>query len=91
MFFSNCSFKIEYSTLIFSKDEVSEIFSFLISKMEILSRSSPTDISIRIFGDLFVNFVKFVKPKAIIFSGGDDPKKKDLRRDIEIKVISYFR
>jgi len=49
MFFSNCSFKIEYSTLIFSKDEVSEIFSFLISKMEILSKSSPTDTSLEFY------------------------------------------
>ena len=47
-FLSNCSFKTSYSLLINLSFSESLIFSFFISKMVILSKSSPTDTSTRI-------------------------------------------
>ena len=62
------------------RDSLSTDLSRFIIKLGYLPIPYPSEV-------LPENFIKFVKPKAIIFSGGDDPKKKDLRRDIEIKFL----
>ena len=46
IFFSNWLFKIEYSSLIKFSFSISFIFACLISKIEILSKSSPIETSI---------------------------------------------